>query len=64
MSALRSVYRSPAAAQLQLFTPAAVPEPVEIQRAVALIRREQLDPEGRLAVLAVCARVALGRAER
>jgi hypothetical protein len=52
------------AQQLVLFKPDTVSEPVEIQRAVALIRREQLGPEERLAVLAVCARVALGRAER
>jgi hypothetical protein len=50
--------------QLVLFTPPAVPEAAEIVRAVALIRRERLGVDGRLAVLAVVARIELGRAEQ
>ena len=50
--------------QLVLFPPGVVPEPVEIRRAVALIRREQLDHEERLMLLGVVARIELGRAER
>jgi hypothetical protein len=52
---------SAAPQQLALFTPPAVPEAAEIQRAVALIRRERLGVDERLAVLAVVCRVELGR---